>query len=292
MRGLVDHDQVGVQRVVPVEGGVPAGAQLQQPVHGGGRVPGQLGQPLGGPPGRRGQHDLRPLRRGQRDRPSLTVNDLPQPGPPVSTATFARQRQPHRLLLLGGQLRAGPAAQPGQRLVPVDVARRRASGPPARRSSRSSAAASEVSARWNGTRYTAGIGSPSPSGRGPVSRTTPSLGGQLGQAGARPARRAPRGSSRRRRPGSARAGSSARRRRPRDSVYCRPALHPLRAVVRDPDRLGDRVGGLEPDPPHVGGQPVRLVPHHGDRRRRRTSCRSAPPARWTPRRPAGRPSPP
>ena len=47
--------------------GVPAGPQLQQPVHGGGRVPGQLGQPFRGPPGRRGQHDLRALRRGQLD---------------------------------------------------------------------------------------------------------------------------------------------------------------------------------------------------------------------------------
>ena len=30
-----------------------------------------------------------------------------------------------------------------------------------------------------------------------------------------------------------------------------PGLDPLRAVVRDPDRLRDRVRGLEADPPHL-----------------------------------------
>ena len=40
---------------------------------------------------------------------------------------------------------------------------------------------------------------------------------------------------------------------------------PLRAVVRDPDRLGDRVGGLEADAPHLRGQPVGLAAHHRDR---------------------------
>ena len=33
-----------------------------------------------------------------------------------------------------------------------------------------------------------------------------------------------------------------------------------------PTERGDGVGGLEPDPPHVGGQPVRLVADDGDRR--------------------------
>jgi hypothetical protein len=65
--GLVHHDQVRVDRIVPIMGGVAAGAQRQQPVHGGGRMPGQLGQPFRGSPGRCRQHDLRLLRRRQRD---------------------------------------------------------------------------------------------------------------------------------------------------------------------------------------------------------------------------------
>jgi hypothetical protein len=40
--GLVHHDQVGVEGMVAVVGGVAAGPQLQQSVHGGGRVPAQL----------------------------------------------------------------------------------------------------------------------------------------------------------------------------------------------------------------------------------------------------------
>ena len=43
-------------------------------------------------------------------------------------------------------------------------------------------------------------------------------------------------------------------------------LDPLRAVRGDADRGGDRVRGLEPDAPHVGGQPVRLMADDGDRR--------------------------
>ena len=44
-----------------------------------------------------------------------------------------------------------------------------------------------------------------------------------------------------------------------------PGFDPLRGVVRDPDRLGDRVGGLKADPPHFRGQPVGLAAHHRDR---------------------------
>ena len=221
----------------------------------------------------------------------LTVNDLPQPGPPVSTATSLGQRQPHRLLLLRRPAppRCGRAARPAP--CPSRPRRRRASGPPARADSRSSAAASAVSARWNGTRYTAGIVPPSVLGLGTGSRITPSVGGQLGQAGADQIG------------GHAEdlrgVGEQVRLRQVAVPVVgglgqrvLEAGLHPLRAVVRDPDRLGDRVGGLEPDPPHLGGQPVRLIPHHARSTRRRTSCRSAPPARWTPRRLAGRPSPP
>ena len=43
-----------------------------------------------------------------------------------------------------------------------------------------------------------------------------------------------------------------------------PGPDPLRAVVRDPGGLGDDAGGLEPDPPHLRRQPVRLVLHDRD----------------------------
>ena len=88
-RRLVHHHQVGVQRVVPVIGGVAARAQFQQPVHGDGRAPGQLGRVVS-PPAR-----SVPPRLFWRSWPSAnvitdwTVKHFPQPGPPVSTATFA-----------------------------------------------------------------------------------------------------------------------------------------------------------------------------------------------------------
>ena len=64
-RGLVDHDQVGVQRVVRVVVGVAAGLQLQQPVDGRRLMAGQLGQALGGAAGRRGEDHLRVPWRGR-----------------------------------------------------------------------------------------------------------------------------------------------------------------------------------------------------------------------------------
>ena len=51
-----------------------------------------------------------------------------------------------------------------------------------------------------------------------------------------------------------------------ERVELQAGLDPLRAIGRDAHRLGDGVGGFEPDPPHVGGQTVRLVADHADRR--------------------------
>ena len=42
-------------------------------------------------------------------------------------------------------------------------------------------------------------------------------------------------------------------------------LDPLRAVMGNPQALGDLIGGLEPDPPHITGQPVRLPADYLDR---------------------------
>jgi hypothetical protein len=42
-------------------------------------------------------------------------------------------------------------------------------------------------------------------------------------------------------------------------------LDPLRAVMRNAQTPGELVGGLEPNPPHLGGQPVRLPADHLDR---------------------------
>ena len=195
----------------------------------------------------------------------LTVNDLPQPGPPVSTATRCVSASRTACSCSGGQLRPGPGPQPRQRLAPVDRRRRRASGPPAWSSSRSRAAASD------------GLGAverhqihrrdrPAADARvGHRFADHPLGGGQLGQAGADQVgghAEDLRGVGEQVRLGQVAVpvvGGLGQR-------VLDAGLHPLRAVVRDPDRLGDRVGGLEPDPPHLGGQPVRLVAHHRDRR--------------------------
>jgi hypothetical protein len=50
----------------------------------------------------------------------------------------------------------------------------------------------------------------------------------------------------------------------REGALGAAGLDPFRAVVRDAHRLGDRVGGLEADPPHISRQPVRLETHDVD----------------------------
>jgi hypothetical protein len=102
----------------------------------------------------------------------LTVNDFPQPGPPVSTATrcvsanrtacscSAANSAPVRARSHASALSQSTVVKAGIRsAVVVDR--------------RSRAAASEVSARWNATRYTAGIVPPSDVGFGTGSRITP-----------------------------------------------------------------------------------------------------------------------
>src|SRR5690606_36751961 len=101
--GLVDDDEVGVEGVVAVEGGVAAGAQLQQPVDGGGLVAGQLGQALGGAAGGGGQDDLGAFGAGQQhDRADGEA--LAAAGAAGEHGDLVRQRQADGLALFGGQL--------------------------------------------------------------------------------------------------------------------------------------------------------------------------------------------
>ena len=104
---------------VGVEGGVAARAQLQQPVDGGRFVAGQFGEPLGGPAGGGGQHDLGALGPGQLHH-RADGERLPAAGAAGQHRDLGGQGEPDRVGLFRGELGAGPAAQPAQRLVPVD----------------------------------------------------------------------------------------------------------------------------------------------------------------------------
>ena len=123
-RGLVDHDQVGVKRVLSVVFRVAAGLELQQPVNGQGLMSGQLRQALGGPAGRRDQHHGRVLGGGELD-DRADGEALAAPRPAGQHRDLARERERDRLLLAGGEVLAGLAVQPAQRLVPVDLRERR-----------------------------------------------------------------------------------------------------------------------------------------------------------------------
>ena len=95
-RGLVDHDDVLVQRPVlaageaAVEGDVVAGLarlRAEQPVQGRGGGVAQLLEPLGRAAGRGGQRDACARRASASATSAATVRLLPVPGPPVSTVT-------------------------------------------------------------------------------------------------------------------------------------------------------------------------------------------------------------
>ncbi len=101
----------------------------------------------------------------------FTVNDLPQPGPPVSTATRSVSASRTDCSCSGASsapvFRASQPSAAGQSTSPNHGIRSVSA-----RSSLSNWLAKEISARWNGTRYTAVIGSPAAPGT--CSRTTPS----------------------------------------------------------------------------------------------------------------------
>ena len=245
--------------MVPVEAGVTARAQPQQPVHGGGRVPAQLGQPFRRPPRRRRQHDLRALRRGQGDHRLdgerfAAARAAGQHGHPLG------QRQPNRLLLLGGQLRAGAGPQPGQRLIPVEGAE---GGHPIPRCGPEPQQGGGQRGLGPVKRHQIHCRDPRAADAGDGFTDHPLGRGEVGQAAADQIRGHPedrRGVGKQVRLGQvAVAVVGGLRQR-----VLNAGLHPPGAVVRDPHRLRDGVGGPEADPPHLGGQPVRLMPNDGD----------------------------
>ena len=264
-RGLVHHHQVRVQRFVGVERRLAARPQRQQPVDGGRLVAGQLGQPLGGPAGRRGQHDPGALGPGQlHHRPH--GERLPAAGPAGQHRDPRGQGQPHRVGLFRRELGAGPAAQPAQRLVPVH-GRERAQpvsprGEQAEQGVRHGPFGLIEGRQVDGGDLRCGL---QPTGRGHRLADHPLGRGQLVQA---------RGDQLGRHVQDlGGVGDQVGRGQVAVAVVGRlgqgvgqAGLDPLRAVPGDADRGGDRVGGLEPDAPHVGGQPVRLGADHGDRR--------------------------
>ena len=251
--------------MVAVKGGVAAWAQLQQPVQGGRLHAGQLRQPLGGPAGRRGQDNLGPLGAGQGNDGAHRVA-LTAAGPAGQHRHPLGQRQPDRRLLLWCQGDAEGLAQPVQRDRPVHRLR---PGQP-------------VAGRAQQAQQPAGQGD-----LGTMERHQPD----------RPAR-ASRGI--RRHIGGERLGNHALlSHQLLNTAAGKPGLHaqqprrlanqlglrqiavavvaglrqgelqagldPLRAVMGNAQAPGDLIGGLEPDPPHLAGQPVRLSPDHLDR---------------------------
>ena len=202
---------------------------------------------------------------------------LPQPGPPVSTATLLVSASRTASCCSGARSCAGPAAQPAAAPCPSPRPGRpgsRSCRAFSRRRSPRRQRAARPGGRAPGRRPGAAVAALAD--RAPASRTTPSVGGELVQARADQVRVHLEDLGRVGDQRSARAGSSARRRWPADRVYCSPALTRSGLSCGMPTAWAMRVGGLEADAPHVGGQPVRLVLARPRSRRRRTSCRSAP----------------
>lgn len=261
-RGLVDHHQIGVERAVLVVRRVAARFQLQQAVHRRGVGAGELGEPLGGPPGGRGEHHLGLL--GPRELDHRAHGEgLAAAGAAGEHRDLAGQREPHGVLLLGGELGAGASGEPGQGPVPVHV-------PEARHPV---LAGAQQPDHLGGEGELGAVegdqidgGDPLGPALGPRDRLADDalLGDQLAQAVDHQAR-----------------VDLEELHRVGDELLLgqeavalvgglgqgvlKPRLHSLRAVVRDADGLGDAVGGEEADAPDVGGQPVGLVLHHGDR---------------------------
>ncbi len=119
-RGLVDDQQVAVERVVAVALEAAAlGVDLEQPVDGLGLEAGRLGHALGGAAGGRAEQELHAL--GRED-PQDRVDDggLADAGAAGDDEHFGDQRQADRGLLAVGERQAGPLLDPGQGLVRID----------------------------------------------------------------------------------------------------------------------------------------------------------------------------
>ena len=220
-----------------------------------------------------------------------TVKLFPHPGPPVSTATFSvrasltasacsgARSAPVRVL---SQPRALSQSTDWKRGQPVCAGSEEVA-----EGSRQGPFGVEEGRQVDGPQRLGGRGAAGPAG---FSLTAPSSAASSASAG-RSGPRGPRGSWRRRRPGGLGEVAVAVVGGLRQRVG-QAGLDPLGAVAGDADRSGDRVGGLEADAPHVGRRAGTARCGRSRPTRRRTSCRSSPPATWRRRRPAGRSSPP
>ena len=119
-RGLVDHQQAAVERVLRVapEPAVP-GIDLQQAVDRLRLQPGGLAHPLGGAPGRRAQQDADILG-GQDAQDRVDDRRLADARPAGNHRDLRGERRPDGIGLAGRQGEPGPPFHPGQRLVGID----------------------------------------------------------------------------------------------------------------------------------------------------------------------------
>jgi hypothetical protein len=257
--GLVDHHQVGVQGMVAVKGGISTRAQLQQPMQGRGLQPGQLPKALGSPPGRRGQQDPGPFGKSQgHDRPHRVA--LATARPAGQHRHPLGQGQADRRLLLRRQGHAGRPAQPVQRDCPVHrlgpgqpIGRvlqqaqqpggQRTLGPVERdQPDRPPRSLPDV---WGHGGSREGLGDHALLGHQLLQAASGELGVDVEQLGCLGDQL-----------GLGQVAVAVLSRLRQGELQAGP--DPLGAVVRDAQAAGELVGGLEPDPPHVGGQPIRL----------------------------------
>ncbi len=219
--------------------------------------PRQLGQALGGPAGRRGQHDPGLLGPGERDdgayREALAAaRAAGEHGDPLG------QGETDRRGLLGGELVAGDPVQPVERHRPVH---RLEGGEPVGRGGRRAQAQQP-----RGQRHLRAVERDQVDGGHAV--VEPRDGDRVADhaALAHQLLEARLGECRAHAEDLGRLGDQLRLGEVAVAGLAglregeaQPGLDPLRAVVADAEPLGDPVGGLEADAPHVRREPVGLL---------------------------------
>ena len=119
-RGLVDYQQVAIERIVLATlKAAASGVHLQQPVDGLGLEAGRLGHALGGTPGRRAQQEAGAFR-GEDTQDRLDDCRLAHTRPAGHDQHLGHQGEPDRGDLAFGKSKTDPLLDPRQGLVRID----------------------------------------------------------------------------------------------------------------------------------------------------------------------------